>query len=102
MPKTPILSRELFYDKLGDGSHRMLDWALVDTSLGAMIESRSAMLGVGLNPVTNVDMVDLGYNRVTQMDEGKFSMKFNTGGGQFPKDISTYENQPIKFPPHST
>jgi hypothetical protein len=99
MPKTPILSRELFYDKLGDGSHRMLDWALVDTALGAMIESRSGMLGYGMGPTTNLDLVDYGYNRVTYIDEGKFSMRFNTGGGQFPKDVN-YETAPVKHAKH--
>lgn len=34
----PILSRTALFDTLRDGSLRRLDWNLVNTSLGAMLE----------------------------------------------------------------
>jgi hypothetical protein len=101
MPKSPIQRRELFCDTLGDGSMRFLDWALVDTELGAMMESRPPMLtAFGINPVTNIDMIDFSFNKISYMDEGKFGTTFGTSGGQFPKDISTFDASPIKPATH--
>jgi hypothetical protein len=102
MPKTPILSREQFYDVLGDGTFRTLDWCLVSTELGAMIESRpSCMMGFGINPMTNVDMIDFSFNKVSYFDEGKFFDKFNTSGYAFPKSLNLFDTYPIKPMKHS-
>lgn len=100
MPKTPILSRERFYDTLGDGSHRLLDWCLVNTELGAMIEPRQSFV-MGINPITNIDAHDMSYNKSSYFDEGKFFSTFNTGGYIVPKDISSPETYPIKPRKHS-
>jgi hypothetical protein len=101
MPKTPILNREQFYDVLGDGTFRTLDWCLVSTELGAMIESRpTCMMGFGLGPTTNVDMIDMSFNKVSYMDEGKFFATFNTGGYAFPKSVNLFDTYPVKYAKH--
>jgi hypothetical protein len=100
MPKSPILSREIFYDQLGDGTFRILDWCLVSTELGGMIESRHPTLaGHGTTPVANTDVVDCSFTKISQMNEDKFFTLFNTAGWQIPKDFS-YETAPIKAKPH--
>jgi hypothetical protein len=101
MPKSPILSREVFFDKLSDGTLRLLDWSIVNTSLGIMVESRNHMIcGSGMNPVTNVDMVDASWNKISQVDEGMFFDLFNTSGYQYPKDMNTYDVYPVKPAKH--
>lgn len=69
MPKSPILDREVFYDKLNDGTFRELEFALVNTSLGAMIEPRPCAMISATGKITPVDVVDASFNRMTQMDE---------------------------------
>lgn len=86
MPRAPILDRELFYDTLRDGSIRLLDWCLVNTSLGAMVEPRQ--LGLGRDRSTNIDAKDASFSRLTPLDEDKFVSLFNTGGQQVPIDYS--------------
>ncbi len=84
MPKSPILYREVFFDKLRDGTLRDLEWALVNTSRGAMVESRPVM-GLSYGKVVNVDPYDTSYNKRSQMDENKFYSLTGTGGQQLPK-----------------
>jgi hypothetical protein len=99
MPKSPILSREIFYDVLGDGSYRWIDWALVGTELGAMVEANVEGVISGVGPVTNMDMVDISFTKISKFDEGKFIDTFSTGGYLFPKDY-TYDTYPIKPAKH--
>lgn len=87
MPKTPILSRESFYDVLNDGTYRDLDWNLVTTSVGACVEPRN-ILGFGLGKVTQVDIVDASYNRRTQFDEDSFYRYMGLNGRQLPIDFN--------------
>lgn len=86
MPKGPVLSRELFYDKLRDGTFRDLDWALVNTTLGAMLEPRS-IATVG-SPVRQVDALDVSFTRRTQMDETVMFRTFGTAGPLVPVDFN--------------
>lgn len=87
--KDPITSRDVFYDTLRDGSLFFLDWCLVDTPLGAMVEPRQIM---GTNPegVTNTSLYDSSFSRVSQFDEDTFYSTFGTGGRQLPADYSAY------------
>lgn len=43
MPRAPIQTREIYAERLPDGSLRPLEFALVGTSLGAMVEPRPVM-----------------------------------------------------------
>lgn len=88
MPRSPILSREIFYDVLNDGSFRELDFALVNTSLGAMIESRSIASVPASGKITQVDAVDASFNRITQMDEDLFYRLFGHSGRQVLQDFN--------------
>ena len=40
MPKAPVTTRTLVWERLEDGTIHLLDWCLVNTSLGMMVESR--------------------------------------------------------------
>ena len=101
MPKSPILRREIFFDYLGDGTMFILHWALVDTELGGMIESRMPVIAsLGTNPVTNIDMIDCSFNKLSPFDANRFSQTFGTSGYQFPVDVSNYETAPIKHRAH--
>jgi len=81
--KAPVLSRELFYTKQRrDGSFRLLDFALVNTSIGALIEHRPCAL-FGVNKITDADPYDgLSFSRITEMDENEFYRLHGTGGLQ--------------------
>lgn len=86
MPKSPILSREIFYERLKDGSYRDLDWALVNTSLGAMVEPRP-LIRFNSSKVLNVDLVDNSYNRRTELAEDEFYKLHGVNGRQLPVDF---------------
>lgn len=88
MPKAPILSRECFYDRLRDGSFRDLDWNLVNTSLGAMLEPRQLSIGHRNGRLPNVDAKDASFNRRTEFDEDRFFTTFNHAGYQLPVDFN--------------
>lgn len=85
MPKTPILSRELFYDKNRDGTYRDLDFCLVNTSLGAMVEPVPKRW-VNDGAITDIDVLDVSFNRRTEMDETTMFSVLGTAGLQLPVD----------------
>lgn len=70
MPKAPVLSREYFYTRLRDGSFRLLDFALINTSLGAMIESRP--VEVGRDKTTDTDVYDRSFTKISEIDDDEF------------------------------
>ena len=84
MPKGPILNREVFYDTLGDGTLRFLDWNLVSTELGAMIEPRSLSVLPANNKVVQVDVVDSSFTRFSPMNEDAFYRLTGFSGRQVP------------------
>lgn len=86
MPKAPILSREGFFTTLRDGSIRDLDWNLVNTNLGAMMEPRQ--LSIVGSPVTDVDPNDYSYTRRVQLDENTLPETLGTAGPQLPYDFN--------------
>ena len=88
MPKRPILDRTVFYDTLNDGTLRTLDFCLVNTSLGAMVESRSIAAVPSNGKVTQVDAVDASFNRITQMDENDFYKLTGVNGRQLLQDFN--------------
>lgn len=88
MPKSPILSRECFFETLKDGTFRDLDWNLVNTELGAMIEPNSfGGLIAASGVVTQVDIVDCSFNKLTNLPEDVFYARYG-GGRQVPIDFN--------------
>lgn len=84
MPRAPILSRELFYTKNPDGSYRLLDWCLVNTSLGGMIEPRN-LNAINGGRVRGVDAFGAdSFTKISEMNEDEFYRKFNLNGRQIP------------------
>lgn len=89
MPKAPILNRETFYDRLGDGTFRDLDWNLVNTELGAMVEPRTLMSGLaGARGIVHTDLKDISFNKRSELDEDAFYRLMGTGGRQIPVDFN--------------
>lgn len=85
MPKTPILNRELFYTKLRNGSYRLLDFCLVNTSIGGMVEPRS-LNATGRDKTVNNDPYDMSFTSVRELDENTFYALHGSGGHQMPLD----------------
>jgi hypothetical protein len=80
--KAPVLSREVFYTKQRDGSFRLLDFCLVNTSIGGLVESRPIAL-FGVNKLVDNDVYDLeNFNSIREMDENQFYALTGTGGLQ--------------------
>lgn len=90
MPKSPVLDRTIFYDTLNDGTLRLLEWNLVNTTLGQMIEPRNlSSVGIGASRVVQIDEKDLvNFNRILPFDEDQFFATFLTGGQQLPRDYN--------------
>lgn len=91
-----ILSRDVFYDRrrgqhAAGRTYRLLDFCLVDTPLGAMVEPRMMSL-VGCTSgsnLTNLSADEVAFNRITEMDETTMFDKFGTAGNQLPIDYNT-------------
>lgn len=86
MPKGPVRSREHFYTRLRDGSFLSLDWNVVDTTLGAMVEPRQLMYGN--RKITQVDVTEISFNKVSEIDGNQFWRLYGTGGNQLPVDFN--------------
>lgn len=96
MPKKPILSRTLLYDTLQSrGADRRtltffyLDWTLVQTSLGAMLEARP-IIRTGF--AANEDPYDTDYNDRRPVTRAQLYPTFNSGGDLMPRDWNTSGN----------
>lgn len=84
MPRKPIDSRECFYDTVQDGTFRDLDWNVVGTELGVMVEPRSiSAVPIGTS-IVQVDVIDTTFNRRSPMDEDAFIRLHGTGGRLIP------------------
>lgn len=88
MPKAPILSRDVFYTRLRDGSFKYLDWNLVNTEQGACVEPRN-LIPVVFGAITQLDPYDTSFTRETQINEDEIPALFGTGGQQVPLDYNT-------------
>lgn len=73
MPLRPILSRDRFYDVLPDGTIVDLPFALVQTPLGAMIETVSNVVAEG----NDVLAQDASFNTRTQLNRDTAAELFN-------------------------
>ena len=86
MPKTPILSREGFYKTSLGGTLVPLDWNLINTNLGVMLEQRQ--MGPARNPLKDIDAIDAGFTRFADIDEHRLQFLFSTGGSALPTNFS--------------
>lgn len=91
--KEPILARTLLFSSIGGRktgvtktSYR-LDWNLVETSLGAMLEPRSITM-VNPESVSALDTHDEGFTNIMEYNEDRMQDQFNTGGGLFFRTFS--------------
>lgn len=88
MPKNPIKSRTLLIIKLRDGTYRLSDWNIVNTSLGAMLEPRSQRTIDG-GKVVNRDPYDMeNFNDFVVYNEDKMWSEFGTSGFTIPRDFT--------------
>ena len=85
--KAPILSRTLLYAPLRDGSLRLLDFTLVGTSLGAMLESRSLVRDG--TAVTNEDVYDGSFTDIKLADGAMVAQLGLQGLEQWPRTFNT-------------
>lgn len=84
MPRAPILNRQAFYTKQRGGSYRDLDWNLVNTSLGGMVEPRQ-IVSLDGNKVSDKDRFDGDdFNERREMSDDDFYRLTGTGGQQLP------------------
>lgn len=70
MPKTPITSRTLLYETLEDGTSHLLDFCLVTTSVGTMVEWRNIARRPG-DEIKNEDVVDSSFTNFQLVREGQ-------------------------------
>lgn len=87
MPRNSILNRTVFYTKLRDGSFRFLDWNLVQTTLGAMLEPRQIRY-IDDTKIVNVDVFDMNFNHLKEYNEDKMWSEMNTAGWLLPRDYT--------------
>ena len=88
MPKEPIIERVALFQRLRDNTLRQLDWNIVETSLGKMLEPR-AFFRADSDDIKNVDVYDANYTSIRILDAGAFANEFQTDGIQFPSDFNT-------------
>lgn len=88
MPKAPILSRFRLYERMRDGSERDLEWNVVNTSLGQMIEPRSHTIHFGAMPQRDpYDLENVNGRQLIQADQ--MPSLLGTGGDLWPRTYNT-------------
>ena len=85
MPKLPVTARTLIYNRLRDGSIKLSDWAVVNTSLGAMMELRSSVSASGVN----VDPYDGNFTDIMEVSESKMFSLFGVSADAVPRIYNT-------------
>lgn len=80
--RSPVLSREMFYGKLPDGSFYLLDWNLINTELGAMVEPRQIVGFDDGQIAPEIANTELSFNKISQIDENTFYDLMGSGGQQ--------------------
>ena len=90
MPKAPVLDRTAFYDTLKDGTIRFLDWNLINTKLGQMIEPAPlSIYSFGATRIVQIDERDASITRLLPFNEDQFYRTFFVGGPTYCRDINT-------------
>ena len=95
MPKAPILARRGFFSYVDrtQSTLRMLDFNVVDTELGSMVEPRQVAFGIqlgnsGSTGYANIDVTDAAFNSLSQIDQNTFLSQFGTDGLQGPIEFN--------------
>lgn len=70
MPKLPITSRTLLYEVLDDGTFHLLDFTLVTTGMGTMVEFRNIARRPG-ESITNEDVVESSFTNLQLVRAGQ-------------------------------
>jgi len=86
MPSAPITARTLYSELLNDGvTRQLLDWCVVTTSLGDMVEPRVVTKQSG--DMKNEDLVDSGYSTITtlpRLPTGHYALDEASVSSQWP------------------
>lgn len=82
MPSAPITARTLLWEALPDGTIVLLDWQLVETSLGTMAELRCVNRSDGNS--RDEDLLENGYTQLMKMSASTLYATYNVGGRQWP------------------
>jgi len=82
MPSAPILTRTLLWERLSDGSIHLLDWNLVNTSLGVMVEPRVLLRDSGA--IKDEDLFESGYTDMMVLQSDSFFATYWFSGSQWP------------------
>jgi hypothetical protein len=81
-----ILSRTVFYDKGNDGIFRFHDWALVNTTLGTMLEPRAVLNPIYMPGGSGVDFDDRDYSddfqRIDAINQFSIDRPFHLVGNE--------------------
>ena len=83
----PILSRTLLYRRLPrGGGYELLDWCIVNTTLGAMVEPRTIMRNGG--DIKNTDVFDAAFTDIQLVDDAALA-SLGFAGTQWPRVYNT-------------
>ena len=93
MPKTPILTRETFFSPVRSGQcganpaacqiQKHLEWNLVTTELGEMVEPRQSHGNrFPSGPLVQLDVTDAAFTKVSTVEEEQFYVRYGSGGSQ--------------------
>lgn len=86
--KEPIRKRELLFGRMRrTGQLYPLDWNLVDTELGGMLEPRQ-VLGPDPGKIVVADVEFNSVDRITEINEDQMQDIFCGGGYQLPRDFN--------------
>lgn len=86
--KAPILSRTALYERLRDGSLRHLEFNVVETSLGTMLEPRTLIRANGA--MVNEDPYDSSFSNIRIIDGAEVAQLVPMGlSSQWPKNFNT-------------
>lgn len=64
MPKAPITARTLYWERLSDGTLHPIDWSLVTTSLGVMVEPKSLLRMPAAEGIRDEDLFDSSFTTI--------------------------------------
>lgn len=96
MPKLPITTRTILFQRLASGSLIRLPWNLVNTSLGAMVEPVSV---AWLDPdqkagLTDVDLEDQAFTEQAFVDPASMYQLVGTWGAGIPYGLLNADANP--------
>ena len=88
MPKSPILERDILFERLPDGSIRIGDWCPVLTELGMMVEQRAINLISDTGAIVDIDVYAASHTRIKEYSLDRFYSEYGTSGRAVGLDYS--------------